>query len=370
MSDWLPFLTQAGDEQQPLVRVIVASVRGSAPREPGACMLVGERATLGSIGGGRLELTAIETARTLLAGGGIWQTLRIPLGPTVGQCCGGVVELWLERLEASDQAQLVVMHAGRQRPDTELILATVAGADGTLQRVSLTRGGSDPGFGDAVIDRWVLSQAEALRASECGVRLETDGAHTLLLERAESADTDLYLFGAGHVGKAIVPRLAGLPFDVTWVDSRDGMFPDLLPTNVRAVRSQDPVEQVQRALPGAAYLVMTHSHALDYDLCRAILARGDFCFAGLIGSHTKATRFAHRLAREGIPAERMGRLVCPIGIAGIDSKLPEAIAIGVAAQLLRLREADWDGASVHERGRRAVQPETRQQAIPIVVHRN
>ncbi len=185
------------------------------------------------------------------------------------------------------------------------------------------------------------------------------------------AHTDLYLFGAGHVGKAIVPRLAGLPFDVTWVDSRDGMFPDLLPTNVRAVRSQDPVEQVRRARSDAAYLVMTHSHALDYDICRAILTRGDFCFAGLIGSHTKAARFAHRMAREGMPAERIGRLVCPIGIAGIDSKLPEAIAIGVAAQLLRLREADWDGASAHERGRRAVQQtETQQQAIPIVVHRN
>jgi xanthine/CO dehydrogenase XdhC/CoxF family maturation factor len=77
------------------------------------------------------------------------------------------------------------------------------------------------------------------------------------------------------------------------------------------------------------------------------------------------------MAREGMTAERIGQLVCPIGIAGIDSKLPEAIAIGVAAQLLRLREADWDGASAHERGRRAVQqPETRQQAIPIVVHRN
>jgi xanthine dehydrogenase accessory factor len=371
VSDWLSLLTQAGDERQTLVRVVVASVRGSAPREPGACMLVGSRATLGSIGGGRLELTAIETARTLLAGAGIWQTLHIPLGPTVGQCCGGVVELWLERLEVSDQRQLVVMHAGRQRPDVELILATVAGADGTLRRVSLTQSDSEQGLGDAVIDRWVLSEAEALRASECGVRLAADGARTLLLERAQSAHTDLYLFGAGHVGKAIVPRLAGLPFQVTWVDSRDGIFPDLLPTNVRAVRSQDPVEEARRANSGSAYLVMTHSHALDFELCRTILARGDSCFAGLIGSHTKAARFAHRMAREGMPAERIGRLVCPIGIAGIDSKLPEAIAIGVAAQLLRLREADWDGASAHERGRRPMQQtETPQSAIPIVVHRN
>jgi xanthine dehydrogenase accessory factor len=100
------------------------------------------------------------------------------------------------------------------------------------------------------------------------------------VERAESAHTDLYLFGAGHVGKAIVPRLAGLPFQVTWVDSRDGMFPDLLPTNVRAVRSPDPVEEAQRGRPGAAYLVMTHSHALDYELCRTILARAAILLRG------------------------------------------------------------------------------------------
>lgn len=371
MSDWLSLLTRAGDGRQALVRVAVASVRGSAPREPGACMLVAERTALGSIGGGRLELTAIETARTLLASGGIWQTLHIPLGPAVGQCCGGVVELWLERLEVADRAQLAAMLFREERPGDDIILATVVRSDGYRQRVLLVEDGGDPGFGDAEIDRWVLSEAGALRAAECGTRLAVDGIHTLFLERVETTHTELYLFGAGHVGKALASRLAGLPFQVTWVDSREGMFPDLLPTNVRAVPSLDPVEQAQCALPGAAYLVMTHSHALDYDLCRAILARGDFCFAGLIGSHTKAARFAHRMARERMPGERIGRLVCPIGIAGIDSKLPEAIAIGVAAQLLRLREANWDGAGALERGRRTVLPAgTRPQAVPIVVHRN
>jgi xanthine dehydrogenase accessory factor len=371
VSDWFSLLTQAGDDRQALVRVAVASVRGSAPREPGACMLVGERTMLGSIGGGRLELTAVETARTLLAAGGIWQTLHVPLGPTLGQCCGGVVELWFERLEASDRTQLAAMLAREQGSGADVILATVVKSDGYRQRVLLIEDGGDPGFGDAAIDRWVLSEAVALRSAEGASRLAADGAHTLFLERVETAHTQLYLFGAGHVGKALASRLAGLPFQVAWVDSRDAMFPDLLPTNVRAIASLDPVEQAQCALPGAAYLVMTHSHALDYDLCRTILARGDFCFAGLIGSHTKAARFAHRMAREGMPAERVGRLVCPIGIAGIDSKVPEAIAIGVAAQLLRLREANWDGAGAHERGRRIAQPAgTQPQAIPIVVHRN
>jgi xanthine dehydrogenase accessory factor len=118
--------------------------------------------------------------------------------------------------------------------------------------------------------------------------------------------------------------------------------------------------------------VLTHSHALDYDICREILRRDRFSFAGLIGSHTKAARFAHRLARDGIAPERVGRLVCPIGIAGIAAKQPEAIAVAVAAQLLRLRELGWDERAAHERGRpasgRTGAPAESGRVVPITVH--
>ena len=370
MSDWISLLATDSMATQPIVRVAVASVRGSTPREAGACMLVAEDTLVGSIGGGKLEMTAIESARALLATGGAWQMLHVPLGPNLGQCCGGVVELWLERLDVLDRSELAALHGERTRAE-DVMLATIVGPDRFRQRMLIAEDGSDAGFGDETLDGWAQREAAAMAGTEAVVRFAVDGPYALLLERFEPSSTPLVLFGAGHVGKALVARLAGLPFDVTWVDTRDEMFPDALPANVHARYTDDPVDEARRALPDAAYLVMTHSHALDYDLCRTILARDDVRFAGLIGSHTKAARFAHRLARDGMAAERIVRLVCPIGIAGIDSKRPEAIAIGVAAQLLRLREANWDGTGAHERGRRAAQTaQPSQTVVPIVVHRS
>src|SRR5579862_8859736 len=85
---------------------------------------------------------------------------------------------------------------------------------------------------------------------------------------------------------------------------------------------------------------MTHSHPLDYALCQEILRRGDFAWLGLIGSDSKAARFRSRLAREGMSAEAIARLVCPIGIGGIESKWPAAIAVGVAAQVMQRISAE------------------------------
>jgi xanthine dehydrogenase accessory factor len=126
-----------------------------------------------------------------------------------------------------------------------------------------------------------------------------------------------------------------LPLKVTWVDSRAELFPARMVESVQMVHSLTPVATVADAPPGTRFVVMTHSHSLDYSLCRAILTRGDFCWVGLIGSHSKAARFRSRLARHGVDSERIGRLVCPIGVSGIDSKWPAAIAVGVAAQLLQ-----------------------------------
>ena len=147
----------------------------------------------------------------------------------------------------------------------------------------------------------------------------------------------LQLYGAGHVGRAIVDVLAGVPCAVSWIDERDSEFPaGPLPPHVRKL-CVEPVEAEAASAPaGAFHLVLTHSHALDLRITEAILRRGDFGFLGLIGSATKRARFLKRFAQRGIAPEALARLTCPIGLPGIPGKAPGIVAVAVAAQLLRL----------------------------------
>ena len=162
------------------------------------------------------------------------------------------------------------------------------------------------------------------------------------IERAGDGDapapTPLYLFGAGHVGRALVLALAPLPFQVSWIDSRADAFPSAAPHNVRMIHSAEPPRELDAAPAGALVLVMTHSHALDLDIVAHALALPAIVEVGLIGSATKRARFERRLAEFGLPAERIARMICPIGVAGVADKSPAAIAAVTAAQMLILRE--------------------------------
>jgi len=149
----------------------------------------------------------------------------------------------------------------------------------------------------------------------------------------------LVLFGAGHVGAAVVRALAGLPCRVTWVDERDDLFPATVPANVTVEATDTPEAIVAQAPHGASYLVMTHSHALDQRLSEAILSRPGVGWFGLIGSHTKRKQFEHRLRARGIDPARIDAMACPVGVPGITGKQPAVIAASVAAQLLQVWEA-------------------------------
>ena len=242
------------------VVVAVTSSRGSVPREVGTRMLVAADAVLGTIGGGHLELQAIADARALLHTGGAPTEQRIALGPTLGQCCGGVLTLAFKALQQED------------------------------------------------LGTWA----------------------------APAPRFTLQLYGAGHVGRAIVRLLANIPCRVQWIDERDSEFPDeSLPPHIERV-CVEPVEaEVASAPPGAFYLVLTHSHSLDLALTQAVLKRGDFGYFGLIGSRTKRARFEHRLQQRGFAPALVDRIVCPIGVPGITGKEPEVIALAVVAQLLQ-----------------------------------
>jgi xanthine dehydrogenase accessory factor len=255
----------------PAVLVRVAETQGSVPREAGTWMAVFADAIVGTIGGGHLEYEAIARARALLAGeapGHADALLRVALGPSLGQCCGGVLQLRFERVEAGDAAAL---------------------------------------------------------------RLDAPRL------------TPVALFGGGHVGHALAQVLAPLPFALTWIDSRDGVFPDSVSPRVVCEHS----EPVQAAVPGLApqsrVLIMSFSHAEDLDIVAACLKRhreqGDLPYIGLIGSKTKWATFRHRLEVRGFTPDELAHITCPIGVPGISGKEPEVIAVAVAAQLLQTLDA-------------------------------
>lgn len=261
-------LARLASEAGVLVRVV--STQGSAPREAGTWMAVWTDALTGTIGGGQLEFQAIAAARALLAGRpdapAPDTVLRYPLGPSLGQCCGGVMFLSYRRIAAVDSVEL----------------------------------------------------RRALTASLAPVAL----------------------FGGGHVGAAIVRLLAGLPYAVRWVDSRDGQFPPAVPVQVQTEQSE-PVQSAVADLPtDSRVLIMSFSHAEDLDIVIACLqrlrVRNDLPYVGLIGSATKWATFRHRLEARGFRQDELARITCPIGVPGIEGKEPEVIAVAVAAQLLQL----------------------------------
>lgn len=147
----------------------------------------------------------------------------------------------------------------------------------------------------------------------------------------------LYVFGAGHVGKAVIAAIRKLPFQVRWVDERAHEFPDFIPKLTTKLTDSDPVDEVERASPNSLFLVFTHSHQLDFEITTAILRRGDARYCGLIGSATKRARFVSRFRKEeALADEQVARLTCPIGVEGVHGKEPEVIAAAVAAQLMQV----------------------------------
>jgi xanthine dehydrogenase accessory factor len=322
--DWLPTLVQLLVREPVVVRIVVAAVRGSTPREPGAFMLVGRDSVEGSIGGGKLEWEAIAAARELLAEDSVPARVnRVVLGADVGQCCGGVVSVWLDRF-TRESLHLLQMAGDAGSHGSAVLSSTIRGA--VIERRVVC------GLGvDEATDR--LLSAPRPRAYP-SVTQNSVGDLTFL-ERLDDELPSVWLYGAGHVGKALARILMELPLRLTWIDSRAELFPATVPEGVRILRDADSVATVSEAPVGAYFLVMSHSHPLDFALCHALLERHDFAWLGLIGSMSKAARFRSRLSRAGLGADVIADLVCPIGVGGITSKWPAAIAVGVAAQLMQ-----------------------------------
>lgn len=282
-----------------VARVVIAAHDGSSPRETGAAMLVWQGGQEGTIGGGALEHEAVLRARALLGAGGA-RLDRVPLGPALGQCCGGAVTVLTEVYAAAtlpDEAPLIARSVdGREMPLAVRRLLDRARGQGVVPAPGLVQG-------------WMVEP------------LARPARH-------------LWVWGAGHVGRALVGVIAPLPgFAITWVDVAADRFPDVIPEGVTQLIAADPALLVAHAPMGAEHLVLTYSHSLDLELCHRLLGHG-FARAGLIGSRTKWARFRSRLAALGHRAAEIGRIDCPIGDPLL-GKHPQAIAIGVAGALLR-----------------------------------
>ena len=233
------------------VLVTVLGVKGSAPRNACAKMVVTESRSYDTIGGGNLEYQAIAQARELLTADAPAIVQReFSLGAELSQCCGGAV--------------------------------------------------------------------------------------TLLLECFPACRFNIALFGAGHVGQALAKVLAELPCRLWWFDSRDDVFPSAS-ANTQTITMQNPFAAVDQCPPAAFYLIMTHSHELDIEICEAVLTRGDSKYCGLIGSKSKAAKFRSRLRKKGFSADELAQLTCPIGLPQLTGKTPMEVAVSVAGQLLALR---------------------------------
>lgn len=300
----------------PVIRVVVAEVAGSAPREVGASVTVWAEGQDGTIGGGTLEYDAVATARAMLADGRDRATRSIALGPDMGQCCGGRVRLLWERFEAGSL------------PEGPVFCRPVADAAPSLkvQKIEARARAQGTAPAPALVDGW-------------------------LVEPITTPPAPVWIWGAGHVGRALVGSLLPLPgLALTWVDTGPERFPETIPDGVTALPAPDIAAATRLAPPGAHHVVMTYSHAFDQAICEGLLARG-FASAGLIGSATKWARFRKRLQQMGHAPAEIDRIRCPIGDKGL-GKHPAAIALGVAADIVRDVARAGESAAAGDEGDR------------------
>ncbi len=345
MKDWFKSLKTWAARGEPCVLITVANARGSTPREVGAKMVVTRDEAAGSIGGGQLEYQCLELARARLGEPAASRTpcfsRTFALGAGCGQCCGGVAEILFEHIDEGYTEW--VARLGEFIECEEPVVIVTANAPERASKLLVTADTVFPAQEESPLPSRALSIARHFLSNDLPPQKKTLNVAgnvkvSLFFEPIRPAAFDIFLFGAGHVGAALTRILGELPCRVTWIDSRPELLSSDKPSNIQALVSDTPYLEVHRAPAGAYYLVMTHSHPLDQEICKRILQRGDFAYCGLIGSRSKRRRFEKQFRALGIPERSIEALTCPIGIHDIAGKRPGEIAVAVAAELLALHE--------------------------------
>lgn len=248
--------------ERAVILVEVTGAAGSTPRDTDAWMLVSERAIFATIGGGQLEYMAIDHARRALRSGAPAEPMSVPLGPEIGQCCGG--------------------------------------------RVGLSFAAVTPALAGDLIER---------------------------SDRETAARPHVYVFGAGHVGDALVTALSLAPLRVVLVDTREDELVASAVTGIETCLTAVPEAVVHDAPAGSSFVILTHDHALDFLIAAEALQRKDAAYVGMIGSKTKRATFRSWLLREIGDPQLFERLVCPIGGTAVKDKRPAVIATLAAAEI-------------------------------------
>jgi xanthine dehydrogenase accessory factor len=370
---WLDALAAAFERHPRAVLVTVADTRGSAPRESGAAMVVATDAIGGTIGGGHLEYESIRLAREALASGdatpaATW-LVRFPLAARLGQCCGGVATLAFQTIARDDAEWLATARACERTQASFALIAAIGSGTHAAARLVVTADDARGTLGDRDTDSIAIAAARARLDARIPQRtgatgLVSAGAQTLLIHATLATGFDVLVFGNGHVGRALVQVLAALPARVLWIDERETDFPNTVPPNVEVIATDTPDAELRAAPFGSYVAIMTHNHALDFDLALAALARNDWRYVGMIGSRSKRVQFERRAAERGYTPENCARITSPIGAvqwstaalrtstfafgaapqshAPIRSKEPGAIAVAIAAEMLIHRERAED----------------------------
>ena len=314
-NSWLAKALTSLDDGQDIVLVTVTATKGSSPRNHGSQMLVTKAGIWQTIGGGALEFDVMARARKMLASDDDnWQRqhMTVILGPDMGQCCGGQMSLLLEKFTAK---QVGVLAALAQEACHGQMLAHPLESGVPLRLQSALSSSDEAVFMAPIMPRQM----------------------------------PLFIYGAGHVSRALIPRLDGLGFDIFLVDIETARFADNLGDNLQKLLAKAPEKIALRAPKRAAHLVMTHSHSLDEAICLQLLMRGDFAYLGLIGSKSKRARFTKRLAAAGVSPAMLDRLISPIGIRDIKGKSPAHVALSIAADLAIWQQLS-DDAEQRENG--------------------
>ena len=352
MNSWLKPVKTAIALNNSFVLLTIISTKGSTPCSKGdKIVFSGAESVFGSIGGGNLEFKALSFAEELLSLNSNGTYLKkYPLGATLGQCCGGYVNVMFESFIQSDATNLWIETVSNLLQDNaDFIVATIVDSNSEIEFSSkkfvYLDGNLSPNIDDKKISSLIIKSAKdllLLSDSPTIVQFENQsGALTeVCFEKVLTSEVQpVVVFGAGHISRALMPILINLPIKIYWVDDRAEQFDKYQGDTSQIDIICDDFVQIIPDLPDSSYcLVITYSHQIDFEICEKMITQNNFSYLGMIGSEIKGKKFRDRFHQKNFSEEVINKFICPIGDKQKFLKSPAAIAVTIAMDLINFIE--------------------------------